>query len=153
MINLATFSKRYIHIDLVWRRLTFLQTVGAAFGFKSVEVAGGSFTVGIWVSCIWWFRSWCRILRALKDMRAWLGCIIEMPVQPPFVLVHSYTPYCSSLLSDLTAKETFKRVEFWISELRANEPSCRIYIVGNKRSHHFTALSLTSLSGFTSGRC
>lgn len=35
-------------------------------------------------------------------------------------------------LSDLSSKDSFKKVKFWVDELLQNEEQCAIYLVGTK---------------------
>ena len=37
------------------------------------------------------------------------------------------------ILSDLSSKDSFKKVKFWVDELLQNEEQCAIYLVGTKR--------------------
>eukprot|EP00698_Gefionella_okellyi_P004595 TRINITY_DN14200_c0_g1_i1.p1 TRINITY_DN14200_c0_g1~~TRINITY_DN14200_c0_g1_i1.p1 ORF type:complete len:233 (-),score=19.83 TRINITY_DN14200_c0_g1_i1:43-690(-) len=94
---------RYLHDQFSDQQAT----VGAAFGSKSVTVKDQSFMIGIWDTA-----GAERYESMAKMYYRGAGAAI--------------------ICFDLTARDSYKRVEFWINELKANEPECRIFIVGNK---------------------
>eukprot|EP00741_Cyanophora_paradoxa_P009272 tig00001493_g8982.t1 len=82
-------------------------TVGAAFGAKSVQVEQRTITLGIWDTAgAERFESLSRLY-----YRAAAAAIV---------------------CYDVTRKETFERVKFWTNELRGSEPNCSIYVVATK---------------------
>jgi len=82
-------------------------TVGAAFGARKIEVDGKSITMGIWDTAgSERYESMSRIY--YRSARAAAVCY------------------------DLTNKDSFEKVKFWVDELLNNEENCIIYIVGTK---------------------
>jgi Ras-related protein Rab-24 len=84
-------------------------TVGAAFGAKKVEVPGypTPITLGIWDTAgAERYESMSRIY--YRSARAACVCY------------------------DITNKESFRKVKFWVDELLQNEEQCAIYLVGTK---------------------
>jgi len=96
--------ERYLHGKF---KFNVTATVGAAFGAKKVDVNGTSITLGIWDTAgAERYESMSRIY--YRSARAAIVCY------------------------DLTNKQSFGKVRFWIEELLANEKNCDIYIVGTK---------------------
>ena len=95
---------RYLHGNF---KFNVTATVGAAFGSKKVDVSGRAWTLGIWDTAgAERYESMSRIY--YRSARAAIVCY------------------------DLTRKESFEKVRFWVDELLENEPECLIFIVGTK---------------------
>jgi len=96
--------ERYLHGKF---KFNVTATVGAAFGAKKVDVNGTSITLGIWDTAgAERYESMSRIY--YRSARAAIVCF------------------------DLTKKQSFAKVRFWVDELQANEKNCDIYVVGTK---------------------
>ena len=95
---------RYLHGSF---KYNVTATVGAAFGSKKVDIGGRAWTLGIWDTAgAERYESMSRIY--YRSARAAIVCY------------------------DLTRKESFEKVKFWVDELLENEPECLIFIVGTK---------------------
>jgi Ras-related protein Rab-24 len=115
-------------------------TVGAAFGAKKVEVPGypTPITLGIWdtagagtfkfkVSCIG--RSDTSIVRTL----CWkMTFCIWTERYESMSRIYYRSARAACVCYDITNKESFRKVKFWVDELLQNEEQCAIYLVGTK---------------------
>lgn len=96
--------ERYLHGKF---KFNVTATVGAAFGAKKVTINGHTLTLGIWDTAgAERYESMSRIY--YRAAKAAIVCY------------------------DLTQKQSFNKVRFWVEELVQNEKNCAIYIVGTK---------------------
>lgn len=103
----TSIVERYLKNRFLGDTVPYQNTIGAAFGAKSVTVGGKSITIGIWDTAgSERYEAMSRIY--YRGARAAILCY------------------------DLTDKASFDRIRFWIGELRQHEENCKIYLCGTK---------------------
>ncbi|KAH9520267.1 Ras- protein Rab-24 [Bulinus truncatus] len=98
---------RYIHNRFLGDTVPYQNTIGAAFGAKTVTVNNQSVVIGIWDTAgSERYEAMSRIY--YRGAKAAIICY------------------------DLTDKSSFDRARFWIGELQKHEQGCQIYLCGTK---------------------
>jgi len=99
--------ERFIH-ERFNENLPYQNTIGAAFGAKSVSAHGKSVVLGIWDTAgSERYEAMSRIY--YRGAKAAIVCY------------------------DLTDDASWDRARFWVQEVKAHEESCKVYLCGTKR--------------------
>uniref|UniRef100_A0A0B7B6E7 Ras-related protein Rab-24 n=2 Tax=Arion vulgaris TaxID=1028688 RepID=A0A0B7B6E7_9EUPU len=103
----TSLVERYIHNRFVGDTVPYQNTIGAAFGAKTMVVNSKSVVIGIWDTAgSERYEAMSRIY--YRGAKAAIVCY------------------------DLTDKSSFDRARFWIGELQKHEEGCKIYLCGTK---------------------
>ncbi|KAK7499445.1 hypothetical protein BaRGS_00009420 [Batillaria attramentaria] len=103
----TSLVERYLKNRFLGDSVPYQNTIGAAYGAKTVTVNGKSIIIGIWDTAgSERYEAMSRIY--YRGARAAILCY------------------------DLTDKSSFDRIRFWIGELRQHEENCKIYLCGTK---------------------
>ncbi|XP_012559888.2 ras-related protein Rab-24 isoform X1 [Hydra vulgaris] len=87
--------------------IPYQNTIGAAFGAKSMTVQGKSVTLGLWDTAgSERYEAMSRIY--YRGAKAAVVCF------------------------DLTDRSSWERAKFWVDEVRLHEPTCKVYLCGTK---------------------
>ncbi|XP_076435282.1 ras-related protein Rab-24-like [Babylonia areolata] len=99
--------QRYLKNQFTGDTVPYQNTIGAAYGAKSLTINGSTVILGIWDTAgSERYEAMSRIY--YRGAKAAILCF------------------------DLTDKSSFDRIRFWIGELRQHEENCRIYICATK---------------------
>lgn len=99
--------ERYLKDRFLGDSVPYQNTIGAAYGAKTVGIDGHTMVLGIWDTAgSERYEAMSRIY--YRGAKAAVLCY------------------------DLTDKSSFDKLRFWIGELRQHEEACRIYICGTK---------------------
>uniref|UniRef100_A0A0L8HII2 Ras-related protein Rab-24 n=1 Tax=Octopus bimaculoides TaxID=37653 RepID=A0A0L8HII2_OCTBM len=108
MVGKTSLVDRYLHERYLGDTVPYQNTIGGAFGQKTLEVCGKLIRLGIWDTAgSERYASLSRIY--YRDAGAAIVCY------------------------DLSDKNTLERAKFWIEELKNNESDCRLYLCGTKK--------------------
>ncbi|XP_005098103.1 ras-related protein Rab-24 isoform X2 [Aplysia californica] len=103
----TSLVERFIHNRFVGDTVPYQNTIGAAFGAKTVTIDNKNVIIGIWDTAgSERYEAMSRIY--YRGARAAIVCY------------------------DLTDKSSFDRARFWIGELQKHEENCQIYLCGTK---------------------
>lgn len=103
----TSLVERFIHHRFN-ASLPYQNTIGAAFGAKTVTTEGQTVTLGIWDTAgSERYEAMSRIY--YRGAKAGIVCY------------------------DLTDDQSWDRARFWVQEIKAHEESCKIYLCGTKR--------------------
>ncbi|XP_059172762.1 ras-related protein Rab-24-like isoform X2 [Physella acuta] len=103
----TSLVERYIHNRFLGDTVPYQNTIGAAFGAKTVTTRNKNVIIGIWDTAgSERYEAMSRIY--YRGARAAIVCY------------------------DLTDKSSFDRARFWIGELQKHEEGCQIYLCGTK---------------------
>ncbi|BFZ01101.1 hypothetical protein BsWGS_04140 [Bradybaena similaris] len=103
----TSLVERFIHNRFLGDTVPYQNTIGAAFGAKTVTVNNTNVIIGIWDTAgSERYEAMSRIY--YRGAKAAIICY------------------------DLTDKSSFDRARFWIGELQKHEEGCRIYLCGTK---------------------
>uniref|UniRef100_A0A2C9JZ97 Ras-related protein Rab-24 n=3 Tax=Biomphalaria TaxID=6525 RepID=A0A2C9JZ97_BIOGL len=103
----TSLVERYIHNRFLGETVPYQNTIGAAFGAKTVTVNNQNVVIGIWDTAgSERYEAMSRIY--YRGAKAAIVCY------------------------DLTDKSSFDRARFWIGELQKYEQGCQIYLCGTK---------------------
>ncbi|CAL1539222.1 unnamed protein product [Lymnaea stagnalis] len=103
----TSLVERYIHNRFLGETVPYQNTIGAAFGAKTVTVNNKNVIIGIWDT-------------AGSERYEAMSKIYYRGAKAAVVCY------------DLTEKASFDRARFWIGELQKHEEGCRIYLCGTK---------------------
>ncbi|KAL8622650.1 Ras-related protein Rab-24 [Nucella lapillus] len=99
--------ERYLQDRFLGDSVPYQNTIGAAYGAKTVTISGHSLVMGIWDTAgSERYEAMSRIY--YRGAKAAILCF------------------------DLTDKSSFDRIRFWIGELRQHEEECLLYLCGTK---------------------
>ncbi|KAK7109305.1 ras-related protein Rab-24-like [Littorina saxatilis] len=99
--------ERYLKDRFLGETVPYQNTIGAAYGAKTVNIDGHSIVIGIWDTAgSERYEAMSRIY--YRGAKAAILCF------------------------DLTDKSSFDRIRFWIGELHQHEENCKIYLCATK---------------------
>lgn len=99
--------ERYLQDRFLGDAVPYQNTIGAAYGAKTVTVSGRSLVLGIWDTAgSERYEAMSRIY--YRGAKAAILCF------------------------DLTDKSSFDRIRFWIGELHQHEEECKLYLCATK---------------------
>jgi len=103
----TSLVERYIHERFVGEAAPYQNTIGAAFGAKTVTIDNERVIIGIWDT-------------AGSERYEAMSKIYYRGAKAAIVCY------------DLTDRTSFERARFWIGELQKHEETCQIYLCGTK---------------------
>ncbi|XP_025094045.1 ras-related protein Rab-24-like isoform X2 [Pomacea canaliculata] len=108
--------ERYLKNRFLGDTVPYQNTIGAAYGAKTVTINGKNIVIGIWNLA----GGMCVQDTAGSERYEAMSRIYYRGAR------------AAILCFDLTDKSSFDRVRFWIGELRQHESECKIYLCGTK---------------------
>lgn len=103
----TSLIERFLHGRFCGDEVPYQNTIGAGYGAKKVDVFGRHVFLGIWDTA---GSERYQAMSKIYYRNAWAAIVCY----------------------DLTDLSSWEKAQFWVQELRHNEPNCRVYFCGTK---------------------